>query len=386
MRTWAEWQYQGFSLLGMAGKPRCPAAPSGLVVVYAPGHLGDFLQMTPMLRTLRQSMPGRRIVWLIGGWSMELAKRYGRWADDMREFSPQKATLIRGNGKWAQSVAGQWRLLRAIQRQGVGVLISTMPEDPIARFVANTLRPRLWVGVGDHRPPRVGKDIETAMFPFEKDTPEAAFQMKLLETAVGPTEKPHRMAAGMESLVLEFPVTEDERKWARRFLSGEKAESGPLVLLAPGSGWSGKNWGVRRFSELAERLLARGATVAWTGSEQETTLCPGPGANWTGKMTLGQLGAVMERASVWVGNDSGPMHVAVAVGCRTVSLWGPTNENKWGGMGERHVKIRGADACPGCIYWDCKRKCPKPGHPCMGAISVDFVERKVLGAIHAQEP
>jgi ADP-heptose:LPS heptosyltransferase len=337
--------------------------------------------MTPMLRALRDAMWGRRIIWLIGGWSMELAKRYEGCADEIRVFSPQKATLMRGDGKWAQSVTEQWRILRAIKRQGVGVLISTMPEDPIARFVANTLNPRLWVGVGDHRPPRVRKSIETAMLPYEKDTPEAAFQMKLLELAIGPSENNNRIAAGMKSRVLEFPVTEDERNWAVRFLSDEKADTGPLVLLAPGSGWSGKNWGVPQWADLAVRLRNRGVEVAWTGSANERTLCAGPGHKWAGRLTLEQLAALMERAAVWVGNDSGPMHLAVAVGCRTVSLWGPTNEKKWGGLGDKHTKIRGVEPCPGCVYWDFRRNCPKPGHPCMAAIEVDRVEPLVWEAI-----
>lgn len=384
MRTLAEFKYQVLSLLEMAGEHGGPISRHGVVVVYAPGHLGDFVQLTPMLRFLRERLPESRIVWLIGEWAMEVATRYADWTDEIVVFSPQEETLRRRDGKWKQSVFKQWSHLRKIREQGVGILIGTMPEDPVARFVANTLRPRVWVGVGDHMPPRVRKDIETVMMPFEKDIPEAVAQMKLAERACEAMPGQKAKCAPAPSLNLEFPIKDNERAWANEFLPAEGVGGKPLVLLAPGSGWSGKNWTPQRFAELADRLMEHGMEVAWTGGASEQSLCAGPGHNWAGRLTLGQLAAVMERAAVWVGNDSGPMHLAVAVGCRTVSLWGPTNENKWGGIGEKHVKIRGAAACPGCIYWDWKRKCPMPGHPCMGAISVDSVESKVLGAIYSK--
>ena len=93
-----------------------------------------------------------------------------------------------------------------------------------------------------------------------------------------------------------------------------------------------------------------------------------------GKLALGQLAALMERAAIWLGNDSGPMHLAVAMGCKTVSFWGPTSEGKWGGQGPSHVTIRGMPSCPGCVYWDWKKPCMKEGHPCMNSISVNMAK------------
>lgn len=380
----AEWTYQGLSLLGLLGKNGHAEDSSGGVVVYAPGHLGDFLQMTPMLKALRAWAVGREVAWLVGAWTMELARRYEGWADRIIEFSPQQDSLTRGDARWKRNVFSQWRDLRRLRESGTGILISTMPENPVSRFVANTLRPRLWVGVGERRPPRVRADIQVVMLPFEKDCPEAESQMKLFDI-VRRTRPDGRKRGENSSLNMEFPATNDEREWAKRFLESEGVDEQPFVLLAPGSGWSGKNWPRERFAELAARLQVRGIAVAWTGSASEAGLCRGPGRNWTGRFALGRLAAVMERAAAWIGNDSGPMHLAVAVGCPTVSLWGPTNENKWGGQGGRHAKIRGVDSCPGCIYWDWKRECPKPGHPCMSGIDVDRVECVVLDMLAGKD-
>lgn len=366
MRSAAETTYLLLSELERRGGGR---KEGDGVVVYLPGHLGDFLEATPMLKVLRAGTAGRWVTWLVGGWSMELAKQYAGWADEMVEFSPRREALLRGRTRWRQSVWGQWRLLRRLRRTGVDTLVTCIPCDWITRFMANTLRPRVWAGVGDRRPPRVREDVRTEFLPYQKDRPEAEVWMEALARS--------GLCAGDADVRAEFPVSDDERAWAAEFLRSEGV-TGRLVLLSPGSGWSGKNWGAERFAKLAGRLESRGLCVAWTGSAGESELCRGPGLKWAGKLSLGQLAAVMERAAAWVGNDSGTMHLAGAVGCRTVSFWGPTSEGKWGLRGAGHVKLRGAAACPGCVYWDWQRTCEKEGHPCMAAIGVEAAETAVL--------
>jgi len=375
MENLSEWTYRLFDAWEFLAPRSRSAGEREHAVVYSPGHLGDFLQLTPMLKALRERMQGKEITWLIGAWCAELALRYKAWADEIVVLSPQKDTLVRGDPRWTQSVAGQWRRLREIRGKTVDWLLCPMPEDPIARFVANTLRPRIWVAVGDRRPPRVHPSIETRMLPFEKDRPEALAQLDLLAKASGTP------GGTQKAPVPVFPLSGEEREWAGHFLRREGIGAAPLVLFAPGSGWKGKNWPPDRFDELARRLESRGMDIAWTGSAGDRALRGKTGRDWVGRFSLGQLAAIMERAAAWVGNDSGPMHLAVAAGCPTVSFWGPTNENKWGGIGERHVKLRGTAACPGCIYWDWRRDCPKADHPCMAAITPGMAEQAVLRVI-----
>ena len=369
MRSAAEWAYRFFDEVELRTGRGAGESGGGAVVVYMPGHLGDVLEATPMLKAVRAGAGGRRVVWLVGGWAVELARRYGGWADEVVEFSPQQDTLTRGGTQWRQGVTAQWRALRRLRRGGVDALIGTKPVDWLARFVANTLKPRVWAGIEDRRPPRVRADIRTEFAAYERDRPEAEAMLELAKRA-GVAD------AGAVAGRAEFPVTGEERERAAAFLREEGAE-GTLVLLAPGSGWSGKNWGAERFAELARRLEGRGVCGGWTGSAGEAELCRGPGRKWAGRLGLGELAAVMERAAAWVGNDSGTMHLAGAVGCRTVSFWGPTREGKWGVRGEGHVKLRGAEACPGCVYWDWRRTCGVEGHPCMAAIGVDAAEAVV---------
>ena len=119
----------------------------------------------------------------------------------------------------------------------------------------------------------------------------------------------------------------------------------------PGKRLERKNWPGERFREVAAWLEEkRRALVGWIGSAKEASLVendPLPGKNWFGRFSISELAAVMKRASLWLGNDSGPMHLAAAVGCPTVSLWGPTEPGKWAPRGGKTATSAGWNAVRG---------------------------------------
>ena len=339
------------------------------VVVCSPGHLGDILHAVPMLRALRTGKPDGRIIWLVGPWSETLARRYGSLVDEILVFGPNVPCYTRGKGEWKQSAGYQWRLAMALRAQGVQNWIG--PVDGVGRFLANVVCPKRWLGIGDRRPPRVRKEIETVIFPYEKDRYEADALCGLL--------KPLGMDAGADRL--EYEVTAEEKKDAREFLKHAGVDPlRPLVLIAPGSGWSGKNWPAERFGEVARGLeMEQEFQVAWIGGKGEEGLVPADRPNelnWVGKTTLPLLAAVMEHARLFIGNDGGLLHVAAALNVPTVSIWGPTSSGKWGPKGDRHVQLQRGVRCAGCQYWDYREICRRD-RECMRAVSVE----EVSGAI-----
>lgn len=318
-----------------------------------------------MLKALRAAKPNAKIIWLVGPWSERLAQRYARYIDEIRVFGPNIPQYTRGKREWRQSAWQQWRMAMALRRDGVEVFIA--PADGVSRFLANTFCPKLWTGIGDWRPPRVRSEIQTVFQPYEKDRYEADALCGLL--------KPLGIEAYAERL--EYAMTPKERKAAADFLNTEGMDfTRPLALIAPGSGWSGKNWFPARFGEVAEWLVrAQGFQVAWVGGEGEQGLVPEASAsdfNWVGKTSLPLLVAVLERSKLFVGNDGGLLHFAAALNVPTVSVWGPTSPGKWGPKGVIHRQVRKVDRCKGCIYWDYRESC-QHGHACMQAVGVDDV-------------
>lgn len=153
---------------------------------------------------------------------------------------------------------------------------------------------------------------------------------------------------------------------------------GPRVAVAPFSRWESKNWPAERFSE-AIRLLAEkhGARVYLAGGpgdrEKAAAIIASSGAkaaNLCGKLSLVESAAVFKLCGVLLTNDSGPMHLAAAVGARCVALFGPTSADRTGPWGPDHAVLR---CSPGlCPEAPCrKRVCPRGDAACLSSISAE---------------
>jgi heptosyltransferase II len=164
------------------------------------------------------------------------------------------------------------------------------------------------------------------------------------------------------------PRAEDVR-WAEDALPG-----GPWIGLNPGATFgAAKQWYPERFIELARKL---GRKVFVVGGPAEAELgervAKGvDGLNLAGKTTLPRLAAAIARCELFITNDTGPMHVADAVGTSMVAIFGPTDWIETPPYGTSHTIVREEIACSPCK----KRVCPLGHHDCMKKLSVDAVLR-----------
>jgi heptosyltransferase III len=130
---------------------------------------------------------------------------------------------------------------------------------------------------------------------------------------------------------------------------------GPILALGPGANWAPKQWPAERFAQLAERLtgdgaVLAGARVALFGAESERlslhALIEAVPAekrlDLIGRVDLATLHACLKRANLYVGNDSGLMHIAAAAGVPTLGLFGPSSEVFYGPFGPHCAAVRGA--------------------------------------------
>ncbi|HPO17446.1 MAG TPA: glycosyltransferase family 9 protein [Candidatus Hydrogenedentes bacterium] len=110
------------------------------------------------------------------------------------------------------------------------------------------------------------------------------------------------------------------------------------IVIHPGSGGKQKNWPLEHFKIVAESLLQRKHPVQWcVGPAEENWEVP-PGPERLHASSLVELAHILQRTALYIGNDSGITHLAAAVGCRTVAIFGPTNPKVWGPRGT-HVRI-----------------------------------------------
>jgi len=175
----------------------------------------------------------------------------------------------------------------------------------------------------------------------------------------------------------------DEEEAERRLSQCDMSGDGPLVALAPGEAGDRpyKSWSVDGFRELARSLAAdEHARLLVVGAERDRMLggevladlepAPRERCNLAGRTTPGQLAALLGRCDMLIGIDSGPMHVAAAMGTPVVALFGPTDPHRTGPQGQGHEVIFHRQEC-----W----------RPCVHPVTPNCTERVCMSAITPQE-
>jgi len=180
------------------------------------------------------------------------------------------------------------------------------------------------------------------------------------------------------SLSYRFFVSDDDRESVKKYFAENDIDPDvKIVVLCPGGNWDPKRWGAENFARFADTISARmGAAIVITGGAKDKTLglkinnmMKTPALVSCGDTNLKQLGAIFERASLVVANDTGSMHIAVSVGAPVIALFGPTDPAITGpyGGGSYRVIARQESCDVPCYDLLCK------DNRCMAAISVDDV-------------
>jgi heptosyltransferase-2/heptosyltransferase-3 len=159
----------------------------------------------------------------------------------------------------------------------------------------------------------------------------------------------------------------------------------PIVVLHPGAGSALKSWPLDRLAEAGGAVAAMiGARIAVTGAAHERSLAdalcgllPSGAANLAGRLGWGELEALLGRAALVVGVDSGPLHLAVAACTPSVALFGPADPAQFGPWGSpaRHRVVSADLPCRPCrrLDWCALEPGGLGPPPCMRGIEVSMV-------------
>jgi heptosyltransferase-1 len=157
----------------------------------------------------------------------------------------------------------------------------------------------------------------------------------------------------------------------------EGLSSGDYAVLVPGARWKAKRWPAERFGGLASMLPLKSVIVG-AGADREIAASVvehsgGKAVSLAGETTLGELVAVIKNASFMVCNDSGPMHIAAALGVPVFAVFGPTSPLRTGPYGGIHTVIREELPCAPCY-----RKGGCKEMKCLESITVERVYRAIM--------
>jgi ADP-heptose:LPS heptosyltransferase len=328
--------------------------------------LGDLLFALPALESLRAAYPDAEIVLLARGWHARFLE--GRPAPVDRVVALPEG--IPPDGASGLPVAERSRVLRGLREEGWDVAIQLHGGGRHSNPVVRALGARVCAGSQAPDAPPLDRSI-----PYVYYQPEVFRNLEVVGL----------LGARPVTWVPRLEVTDPDRQ-ALREVAPALVDREPLVVLHPGASDPRRRWPVSAFALVGDRLSAAGATVAITGTRDEAELVDGlaarmraPSVTLAGALGLPALVALLERAALIVSNDTGPLHLARAVGSRSVGIyWCGNVINAGPPERARHrVAISWRLTCPDCGL-DCTRAACPHRSSFVADVEPDEVAREAL--------
>lgn len=181
------------------------------------------------------------------------------------------------------------------------------------------------------------------------------------------------------------PTTDEDRRKIEGFLRKEKIFDTNYVVLHAVSSWKPRQWPLERWAGVADFFAEKGWKPVFIGTSQESgdiekiqkLMKKDDSINLTGQLTIRELIAFMEKAGLFIGSDSGPMHLASVAGLKGIVLFGPGDPEEWG-YKTLHKIIYKKQACSPCPQFGFKKKCAKNFSVCTGLMAItlsDVIEK-----------
>lgn len=342
--------------------PTIPAEPRSILLVQL-DHLGDAIISTAMLPLLRARYPQASIDVLASPWNEEVfaaCREVDRiFVSRVNRFAPRRRYL------WLPALLGwAWRL----RGRRYDLAIDIRGEFPLALL--------LWL-CGARR--RLGWDCGGGGF-LLTDSPRFVLRRPEVESRLALlAELGIASPAAADGKGPRFKPSDATRRHISQRLAETSDSDRPLFALHLGAGTTAKRWPLDLWERLIARLVSEyHAQVALVGGEDDRALAAGvmerfspvDVSDWTGTLRLDETAALLEHAELFVGADSGPAHLAAAVGAPVVVLFSGTNDSRqWRPWGPMVGVVRHEVACSPCH----RTECFWADHPCMRGLSVAAV-------------
>jgi heptosyltransferase-1 len=310
------------------------------ILLIKPSSLGDIVHALPAAIALKRRFPAASLTWLV--------KR--QWADVLEGSSAVHHILavdlsLRG---WSAAIravrAGQFDLVVDLQGLFRSAVLGWLSGAPVRVGFANGREGSPWFYT--HKVAVVDPEMH------------AVDRYLLIPRFLGGAPAPIG--------ALDFPVAVNsgaDKKVSEMLLSAGAMAGSPLVAINAGARWPTKQWPSSAFAEVADQLQDKGVRVVVIGSVAESHpastvlshMRTSP-IDLVGQTSIKEVIALLRRAHLLITNDSGPMHVAAALGTAVVALFGPTDPLRTGPYGPGHRVLRSGIPCSPCF----SRRCVNP--------------------------
>ena len=282
--------------------------------------LGDVTHVVPLVRTLQRAWPGLTLHWVIDKGGHKLLEGLN-------------GVVFHTYDK-KSGLAGMRALRKELPSEGFDVLLQ-MQVAFRANLLSAYIRAERRIGYDRSR----SKDLH-GLFINERIPDRPGIHVL---DAIGSFCEP--LGLRQAEVAWDLPVPEAAREWARAQWPDDGT---PVLMISPCSSHARRNWHADRYAAVADHAAARGWRVVLCGGrselERSTTdaivaAMRTPALDLVGKDTLKQLPALLERADLLVTPDSGPMHIANAMGTRVLGLHAASNPARSGPYSDRRYCV-----------------------------------------------
>jgi lipopolysaccharide heptosyltransferase I len=355
------------------------------ILLIKPSAVGDVIHTVPVLARLRRRYPEARIDWLL---TPPIAELIGHHPALSNVVPFDRKFFGRFGRSWA-ATRGLVGLVRDIWRARYELVIDLHGQFRSAAF---TFASRAPVRIGFDRPRRMADLAEPqrlvreaylhgwtgaregAWVAYTHRIPIPSLDVHAVDRYLWLTPM-----LGLEDGPPDFRIPVPQASVARvaELLGRHGVRGQPYAVVVPGTTWETKHWPPERFAAVGRHLTRTGRRVVLAGSGNERSRCRAvaaacPGAvDLSGQTSLSELAALVRGAAVCVTNDSGSMHLAVALGRPVVSVFGPTDPVWIGPYGRSDAAVLAAVECAPCYLR--KLSACRHGHACMTAVTPDMV-------------
>ncbi|MCI0684246.1 MAG: glycosyltransferase family 9 protein [Gemmataceae bacterium] len=312
------------------------------IVIIKPSALGDIVHSLPVLSALRRRFPQAHIAWAVNRVYRPLLENHPH-LDALVPFDRGRAR----NGIVA-GILGFTRYLRRLQHERFDLAVDL---QGLLRTGVMSLATRARARIGLASAREGAAWLYTHRIDDRREQQHAVDRYWLVAEALG-------AASGEKEFIL--PIDRQARRWAQELLHGRPR---PWLAVGVGARWITKRWPPGHFAALTQRALDNfGGTAIFVGAPDEAALAHeaaarlhGPVVNLAGATDLRQLVALLAQADVMIANDTGPLHVAVALGRPVVAPYTCTQVVRTGPYGQLGRGVETAVWCRGSYL----KKCPR---------------------------
>jgi lipopolysaccharide heptosyltransferase I len=320
------------------------------ILIVKPSSLGDVVHSLPFLNAIKTCFPGAEIHWVIA-----------KGLEGLLEGNPMIERLwIINKDSWKKidhaknTVAEIGNLFKELKKEKFDLVIDL---QGLLRSGIITSATRAPVRIGFQEAREGSRFFYTHKVKGGKDVHAVERYLKIASF----------LGCDISRVSFPFPL-ESPAVFNSHLLPLTPAE---YAVIVPGARWKTKRWPPEKFGELASRLPVQsiivGSKVDGDSADLIVSLSEGKAVSLAGKTSLKELIAVMKKATFVISNDSGPMHIAAALGIPVFAVFGPTDPRRTGPYGKGHSIIRAKEPCSPCFKKTCE------DFKCLEGLSVDKV-------------